>query len=772
MDNLGMLVLWKGEVPIEADVVFVHGLRGDRLDTWAKNRIVWPRDLLPSKIPHVRIMTWGYDANVMTFFPGDGPSSQSSIFQHAKGLLEDLQDERVEQDEKARPIIFVAHSLGGLVVKDALCMANNEHFRQHNRRGAAIGASTVGIIFAGTPHRGSNRAAWASVATKVARHALNDRNDKVVKALNRGSATLERIQHGFSPILTRLRIFSLLEDHTYSMIGKIVDDDSATLGAANERQRTIPADHVGMVRFDDVGNVGFKRTVGALSEIIESCSNGRKDTESSVARASQGFSKQTRMGAYQQDGPTAQQGSGENEAPSVSKADQNLPSALEPAGSGKVQDKPIAPVPIDPKPDRDQLLVLGRWKKAEELDVQDLEKCKSVLGLEHPETLNCIGNLASIYKKQGRWKEAEEPELQIMEIRKQVLGLGHHDTLNSIANLALTYKSQGRWKEAEELLVQVMETVTTSGLLDSENRTLLGWAAAEGHEAIVRLLVDRDDVEADAKDQDGRTPLWWAAWGGHEGIVRLLVDRDDVEADSKDQYGQTPLSRAAEEGHEAVVKLLVDRDDVEADANDLDGRTPLSLAALRGHEAVVMLLVDRDDVEADAKDKHGRTPLWMAALRGHEAVVKLLVDRDDVEADSKDKHGGTPLSRAAARGHEAVVKLLVDRDDVEADSKDQWGKTPLWRAAAEGHEAVVKLLVDRDDVEADSKDQYGQTPLWRAAERGHEAVVKLLVDRDDVEADSKDQYGETPLWRAAERGHEAVVRLLVDRDDVEADSKD
>jgi ankyrin repeat protein len=42
------------------------------------------------------------------------------------------------------------------------------------------------------------------------------------------------------------------------------------------------------------------------------------------------------------------------------------------------------------------------------------------------------------------------------------------------------------------------------------------------------------------------------------------VERDNIEADSKDEDGRTPLSRAPEEGHEAVVRLLVGQDDVEA----------------------------------------------------------------------------------------------------------------------------------------------------------------------------------------------------------------
>jgi hypothetical protein len=69
-----------------------------------------------------------------------------------------------------------------------------------------------------------------------------------------------------------------------------------------------------------------------------------------------------------------------------------------------------------------------------------------------------MANLASTYRNQGRWKEAEELEVQVMETRKRVLGQGHPSTLSSMGNLALIYRNQGRWKEVEVLEMQVMET--------------------------------------------------------------------------------------------------------------------------------------------------------------------------------------------------------------------------------------------------------------------------------------------------------------------------
>ena len=127
-----------------------------------------------------------------------------------------------------------------------------------------------------------------------------------------------------------------------------------------------------------------------------------------------------------------------------------------------------------------------------------------------------------------------------------------------------------------------------------------------------RLLTGKhgdSNIGADSKDSYSLTPL---------------VEREDVEADLKDENGRTPLSWAAAEGHDAVVRLLVERDDVKADSKGESGRTPLSWAAAGGHEAVVRLLVERDDVEADSKDRSGRTPLSWAANGRHEAVMKLL----------------------------------------------------------------------------------------------------------------------------------------------------
>ena len=217
-----------------------------------------------------------------------------------------------------------------------------------------------------------------------------------------------------------------------------------------------------------------------------------------------------------------------------------------------------------------------------------------------------------------------------------------------------------------EAMIALFENGYDPNARDTYGGTSLSWAAGNGHEVVVKLLLAKEGINPDSKDtRHGRTPLSWAAWRGHEAVVKLLLAKEGVDPDSKSKSGRTPLSWAAEKGHEAVVKLLLAKEGVDPDSKRTKyGRTPLSWAARRGHEAVVKLLLAKEGVDPNSKDtEYGRTPLSWAAGKGHEAVVKLLLTKEGVDPDSKDTgNGRTPLSWAARKGHEAVVKLLLTKE--------------------------------------------------------------------------------------------------------------
>ena len=223
-----------------------------------------------------------------------------------------------------------------------------------------------------------------------------------------------------------------------------------------------------------------------------------------------------------------------------------------------------------------------------------------------------------------------------------------------------------------EIMAHFCQVGRNMELKDDLGWTPLIWAAMNGQEAVVRLLIERDDVDINAKDRDGRTPLIFAVVNGHEAVARLLIERDDVDINAKDSIGWTPLICAAKSGHEAVVRLLIERDDVDINARGgTYGQTPLIYAASYGHMAVVRLLIERDDVDINAKDSIGQTPLICAAKSGHEAVVWLLIERDDVDINAEDIGGQSVLTLAAKVGYSTIVRLLKDRLGMPVTDSDQ-----------------------------------------------------------------------------------------------------
>ena len=180
--------------------------------------------------------------------------------------------------------------------------------------------------------------------------------------------------------------------------------------------------------------------------------------------------------------------------------------------------------------------------------------------------------------------------------------------------------------------------------------------------------------DANAVDCTGGTALTWAAIRGHEGVIKMILEREDVNPNQADtEYGWTPLEWAADSGHSGVVKMLLQREDVNPDrAGSKYGQTPLSRAAGNGHLGVVKMLLEREDINPNLTDRrYGLTPLFRAANKGHLGVVKMLLEREDINPNQPDTMSGQlPLSWAAENGHEGVVKMLLEREDVNHSQLD------------------------------------------------------------------------------------------------------
>ncbi|OAY69738.1 Protein SERAC1, partial [Ananas comosus] len=147
------------------DVVFVHGLRGGPFNSWriADNKssttskagfvenidqeaglqgTCWPREWLSSDFPCARLFTVKYKTNLTQWTGASLPLQEVSSM-----LLRKL----VAAGVGSRPVVFVTHSMGGLVVKQMLYQAKLNNFDKFYQ-------NTVGIVFYSCPHFGSKLA--------------------------------------------------------------------------------------------------------------------------------------------------------------------------------------------------------------------------------------------------------------------------------------------------------------------------------------------------------------------------------------------------------------------------------------------------------------------------------------------------------------------------------------------------------------------------------------------------------------------------------------
>ena len=193
-------------IEAKVDIVAVHGLDpfnnpNHAEDTWtAPNGKLWLRDFLPHRAKTIRVLLYGYNSSAVF------GASTTGVHGAAENLLNYLRIER--KDNPDRPIVWVAHSLGGIVVEKAIITAyvSGEHF-------GGIHDATRGVIFFGTPHRGGHKATFGDRLAKVVRALSGDVRNNIVEALRKDSMFAEDIDKDFvrRARALNLRVVSFIE---------------------------------------------------------------------------------------------------------------------------------------------------------------------------------------------------------------------------------------------------------------------------------------------------------------------------------------------------------------------------------------------------------------------------------------------------------------------------------------------------------------------------------------------------------------------------------
>lgn len=97
-------------------------------------------------------------------------------------------------------------------MKEALITSGG--YKTHRRHPALgeIYGSTIGVIFMGTPHRGSSKESYGDIAANVARLSLRQPNKQLLQTLKPDSQILEKQRDGFTTVSNDMAIVCIREE--------------------------------------------------------------------------------------------------------------------------------------------------------------------------------------------------------------------------------------------------------------------------------------------------------------------------------------------------------------------------------------------------------------------------------------------------------------------------------------------------------------------------------------------------------------------------------
>jgi len=231
-------------------------------------------NLLAKDFTDARVVTFGYDANVIRFGGKKLQNASSEgLRSYGQSLAYGIRNMRQGEVPATRPIYFIAHSLGGLVVEQALLMCIGADESLHD-----IATATAGIVFLGTPHQGSRLAKWSALG-KLMPGNIRTVNQKAIDVLRVDSEICRSLEDAFQEHakngkFRNIRLFSFYETVAMNGFSKmVVPEASAVL--SGDFKSPIHGTHTSMARFEGPNDDGYRKIKGQLIAWLRSKPPGK-----------------------------------------------------------------------------------------------------------------------------------------------------------------------------------------------------------------------------------------------------------------------------------------------------------------------------------------------------------------------------------------------------------------------------------------------------------------------------------------------------------------
>jgi hypothetical protein len=238
-----------------ADIIFVHGLDGDARSTWQNKEnssLFWPA-WLAEDVPGATVWSLGYEVSSSAWRGSSMPLSD-----RATNALATLETQGLGE----RPIVFICHSLGGLLVKQMLRHALDFGVAAWRN----IAERTAGIVFLSTPHSGSDISNWMKHIGVLLRLTVS------VDELKAHDPRLRELNTWFrnSPLAPAMRIQVYCEKLPVGAGILVVNETSADPGLQGVIPIPVDEDHVSICKPETREKLVYSRVKRFVTDVVRS----------------------------------------------------------------------------------------------------------------------------------------------------------------------------------------------------------------------------------------------------------------------------------------------------------------------------------------------------------------------------------------------------------------------------------------------------------------------------------------------------------------------
>lgn len=240
------------------DVVFIHGLTGDASSTWIAEggTDFWPTWLFED-VPGLALYSLGFPSSLFAKWA----KKEMDMFERAGNVLELFAGHGLGK----KPIIFVTHSLGGILIKMILrkaCDAEDEDWK-------CIAEEARLVVFLSTPHTGASLASALEILPGTS---------KQIKLLANETGFLEDLNlhyRKFANGSDHLSTAIYYEKHATKKVKVVVSRDSADPGVAGAIPVSVDKDHINICKPPNRDDIVFRGIRRHVRKVVDACPAGQ-----------------------------------------------------------------------------------------------------------------------------------------------------------------------------------------------------------------------------------------------------------------------------------------------------------------------------------------------------------------------------------------------------------------------------------------------------------------------------------------------------------------